>query len=91
MRLRDVAEEMEMVLSCYGKVATSRVVDRTPQICWSATRRAAAAIESELAYVTDDVLETLLWESPEQKLQYQRLQRKVNDLRNALDKVKSIS
>ena len=78
-----------MVLNCYGKVATQRVVDRTPQICWSATRRAAAAIESELAIVTDDDLETLLWESSEQKLQYQRLQLKVKDLRNALDRVKS--
>lgn len=84
------AEEMEMLLNCYGKVATQRVVDRTPQICWSASRRAAAAIEAELAYVTDDVLETLFWESPEQKVQYQRLQQKVNDLRKALNTVRSM-
>ena len=79
-----------MVLSCYGKVATQRVIDRTPQICWSVSRRAASSIESELAYVTDDVLETLLWESPEQKAHYQRLQQKADHLRSALRTVKSM-
>ena len=85
-----LAEEMELVLSCYGKVATQRVLDRTPQICWQSCRRLPSALESVLGGVTDDHLETMLWESPEQRLQYQRLQAKAKDLKNALDSVKAL-
>jgi hypothetical protein len=85
-----MAEQMELVLSCYGKVATQRVLDRTPQICWQTTRSLAKALLEELGCVTDDVLETCLWESPESRQRFQELTNKLHDLQKAMDVVKSI-
>merc|ERR1712150_101935 len=75
-----MAEQMELVLSCYGKVATQRVLDRTPQICWQACRSLAKTLQEELGCVTDDVLETCLWESPESRRKFQSLTNQLNDL-----------
>jgi hypothetical protein len=85
-----MAEQMELVLSCYGKVATQRVLDRTPQICWQTCRSLPGKIQEELGCVTDDVLETCLWESPESRERFHALTNKLHDLQKAMDVVKSI-
>jgi hypothetical protein len=84
-----VVEQMELVLSCYGKVATQRVLDRTPQICWQTCRVLPKALQEELGGVTDDILETCLWESPESRQQYEQLQSQLEDLQRALDVITS--
>eukprot|EP00980_Cylindrotheca_fusiformis_P011603 scaffold2744_cov136-Cylindrotheca_fusiformis.AAC.20 len=85
-----VAEQMELVLSCYGKVATQRVLDRTPQICWQAVRTLPKLLLEELGGVTDDILETCLWESPNSRKQYEQLQSQLEDLQRAMKVVTSI-
>ena len=72
-KMHVMAEQMELVLSSYGKVATQRVLDRTPQICWQACRKLPASLQESLGGVTDDILEKCLWESPESKSKYQEL------------------
>ncbi len=85
-----MAEQMELVLSCYGQVATQRVLDRTPQICWQTCRSLSKALQEELGCITDDVLETCLWESPASKKRFHDLSLKLNDLQKAMDCIKSI-
>ena len=82
-----MAEQMEVVLSCYGKVATQRVLDRTPQICWQVARNLPEVLLGELGCVTDSVLEKCLWESPQTLRQYEELQAQLKGLKNALDMV----
>lgn len=85
-----MAEQMELVLSCYGKVATQRVLDRTPQVCWQTVRTLPNILLEELGGVTDDILETCLWESPESRHQYEELQSQLEDLQKAMKVVTSI-
>jgi fructose-1,6-bisphosphatase len=89
-RLHWMAEQMEMVLSSYGRVATQRVLDRTPQICWQTARSLPNALQEELGSVTDDILEKCLWESPESKQKYQEMVATLKDLQDAIDVVKAI-
>ena len=89
-KLHWMAEQMELVLSCYGKVATQRVSDRSPQICWQTCRSLPSALLEELGSVTDDILEGCLWESPESKIKYQELVTTLRDLQQAMEVVKSI-
>jgi len=85
-----MAEQMELVLSCYGKVATQRVLDRTPQICWQTVRTLPKVLLEELGSVTDDILETCLWESPASRMRYEELQVQLDDLKKAMNIVTSI-
>ena len=85
-----MAEQMENVLSCYGKVATQRVLDRTPQICWQTYRSLPTAISEELGCVTDEILETCLWESPESREKFHRLSTKLHELQVAMKSVESM-
>ncbi|KAL3940118.1 MAG: hypothetical protein SGBAC_005279 [Bacillariaceae sp.] len=85
-----MAEQMELVLSSYGKVATQRVLDRTPQICWQTVRTLPKVLLEELGSVTDDILETCLWESPASRLRYEELQTQLDDLKKAMNIVTSI-
>ena len=89
-RLHWMAEHMEMVLSSYGKVATQRVLDRTPQICWQTCRKLPDALQEELGGITDDILEKCLWESPESKEKYQEMVTTLKDLQEAMEVVKRI-
>jgi DNA-binding SARP family transcriptional activator len=61
-----------------------------PQICLQTTRSLAKALLEELGCITDDVLETCLWESPKSQQQFQELRNKLHDLQKAMDVVKSI-
>jgi len=85
-----MAEQMELVLSCYGQVATQRVLDRTPQMCWQTCRSLPKALQEELGCITDDVLETCLWESPVTRRKFHDLAEQLNDLQRAMDCIKSM-
>jgi Dynamin central region/Dynamin family len=85
-----LVEQMELVLSCYGQVATQRVLDRTPQICWQACRSLSKSLQEELGCMTDDVLETCLWESPATKKKFQDLQHRLDDLESTLDALRAM-
>lgn len=39
-----MAEEMEIVLEAYGSIATRRIMDRTPMICWQVYRSVSERI-----------------------------------------------
>jgi hypothetical protein len=51
-----MAEEMEIVLESYGQVATRRVIDRSPMICWEVFRSLAKSVQECLRDVTDEKL-----------------------------------
>jgi muramidase (phage lysozyme) len=89
-KLHWMAEQMELVLSSYGKVATQRVLDRTPQICWQTCRKLPGSLQESLGGVTDDILEKCLWESPESKEKYQDMVSTLKDLQEAMEVVKNI-
>jgi hypothetical protein len=85
-----LAEEMELVLSSYGQVATKRVVDRTPMICWQACRTLSKKLQEALGCVTDDVLHKCLVDSPETMEKYQDLTQQLQELSKAIQLVKSL-
>ncbi|KAG7346683.1 dynamin central region-domain containing protein [Nitzschia inconspicua] len=89
-KLHWMAEQMELVLSSYGRVATQRVLDRTPQICWQTCRKLPGSLQECLGSVTDDILEKCLWESPESKEKYQDMVATLKDLQEAMEVVKNI-
>jgi hypothetical protein len=89
-RLHWMAEQMELVLSSYGKVATQRVLDRTPQICWQTCRKLPALLQESLGSVTDHILEKCMWESPESKDKYQDMVTTLQDLQKAMEVVQKI-
>ena len=75
-----LAFEMELVLESYGTIATRRVLDRTPMICWNVFRTFASLLSNRLAAVTDVDLTTALVERPDLAEQYQTLQEKCDKL-----------
>lgn len=60
-----MAEELEHVLSSYGEVATRRVMDRVPMICWESFRQLTARLQDTLWSITDEALEEHMQDTPE--------------------------
>ena len=85
-----LAEEMELVLSSYGQVATKRVLDRTPMICWQVCRTLSKKLQEALGCVTDDVLQKCLVDSPETLETYQHLTQQLQELSKAIQLVESL-
>ena len=56
-----IAQEMQIVLSAYGKVAAKRVIDNVPMIIQKRTRALQSALDDALQ-VTDDELKSLIVE-----------------------------
>jgi hypothetical protein len=59
------AEEIEFILVAYGSVASKRILDRMPMICWEVFRSLSLSIQTSLRKVTDDTLHDCLRESEE--------------------------
>ena len=78
-----LAEEMELVLASYGQVATRRVVDRTPMICWEVVRSLAGALQEALW--NDETFLANMQERPEFAAEHAALRDELEDLRRALD------
>jgi len=85
-----MAEEMEIVLESYGQVATKRVVDRTPMICWEIFRSLADVIQEALWSTTDDMLLQCTQDSPGFLQKYQAMSRELEEMNKALEIFKTI-
>ena len=85
-----MAEELELILSCYGKIATQRVLDRTPMICWQVCRSLKQKVEQSLACVTDSTLEEWLWESPETIATIDATTQRLNELEKAMGRIQKL-
>jgi hypothetical protein len=83
-----LAEELELILSCYGKVATQRVLDRTPMICWQVCRSLKPKLEQALGCVTDETLQEFLWESPAILLKMETTTAQLQELDKALKRIR---
>jgi hypothetical protein len=82
-----LAEELELILSCYGKVATQRVLDRTPMICWQVCRSLKPKLEQALGCVTDETLQEFLWESPATLSKMETTTAQLQELDKALKRI----
>ncbi|KAL7574416.1 hypothetical protein ACA910_015792 [Epithemia clementina (nom. ined.)] len=75
-----LAFEMELILESYGTIATRRVLDRTPMICWHVFRSFSSLLSNRLAAVTDSDLTAALVERTELTEQFHALQDKCDKL-----------
>jgi hypothetical protein len=80
-----MAEEMELVLQSYGEIATKRVVDRTPMICWEVLRSLADSIQDSLWTTTDETLLQCMQESQEFTAKYRATREELKEMNKALD------
>ena len=84
-----MAEEMEIVLEAYGKVATRRQ-DRVPMICWEVFRTLTSAVQESLWSTTDDVLDECMKECSDFIATHARLSEELEELTKALQVLESI-
>lgn len=85
-----LAEEMEIVLEAYGQVATKRVIDRTPMVCWECVRSLTSSIQESLWSVTDETLEGAMKETTGFAAKYEALKNELDEMNKALAIVESI-
>ena len=85
-----MAEEMEIVLEAYGHVATKRVIDRTPMICWVLVRSLSSSIQESLWNVTDETLSDCMQVSAEFAKAHQALTEELEEMNMALQLFESI-
>lgn len=79
-----MANDMEIVLESYGKVATKRVIDRTPMICWEVFRSLCDSIQDTLWNVTDETLDVTMEDTPEYRRQYKELTEELEEMNKAM-------
>ena len=79
-----MAEDMELVLESYGKIATKRVIDQTPQICWGVFRSLGRAIQDTLWNMTDDQLQDAMQDNDDFVKQYKDLTEELEEMNKAL-------
>lgn len=84
-----MAEEMEIVLEAYGKVATRRQ-DRVPMICWEVFRTLTSAVQESLWSTTDDVLDGCMKESSDFMKTHASLSEELEELTKALQVLECI-
>lgn len=85
-----LAEEMEIVLEAYGQVATKRVIDRTPMICWGLIKSLASSIQESLWSVTDETLDAAMQESTVFVTTHRALSEELEEMNKALQLLNSI-
>jgi GTP-binding protein EngB required for normal cell division len=79
-----MAEDMEIVLESYGKVATKRVIDRTPMICWEIFRSLSNTIQESMWNITDKELEESLQDTSEFAKSHKDLSDELEEMNKAL-------
>ena len=79
-----MAEDMELVLESYGKVATKRVIDRTPMICWEIFRSLSSTVQDSLWDITDEELDEALHDKPEFANSRKELSNELEEMNKAL-------
>jgi predicted transcriptional regulator len=85
-----MAEDMEIVLESYGKVATKRVIDRTPMICWEIFRSLSDSIQENLWNATDDTLAASMQDTAEFAEKYKQLTEELEEMNKALTIFQSV-
>lgn len=80
----------QIVLESYGKVATKRVIDRTPMICWEVFRSLTDSIQENLWNATDDTLAESMQDMPEFAEKYKQLTEELEEMNKALHIFQSI-
>jgi hypothetical protein len=81
---------MEIVLESYGKVATKRVIDRTPMICWEIFRSLSDSIQENLWNATDDTLAASMQDTAEFAEKYKQLTEELEEMNKALTIFQSV-
>lgn len=79
-----MAEDMEIVLESYGKVATKRVIDRSPMICWEVFRSLVPSIQETLWNMTDAELEQAMIDTEEFTQRHKALSEELEEMNKAL-------
>jgi hypothetical protein len=79
-----LTSEIQIVLEAYGKVATKRVIDRTPMICWEVFRSLTSSIQESLWNATDDTLAESMKDTPEFAVRYKTLTEELEEMNKAL-------
>ena len=79
-----MAQEMELVLAAYGTVATQRVLDRMPMICWEVVRAMGPSIQEALWQVPDETLQRCMLESLEYSRKHEQLRSELDELGEAI-------
>ena len=86
-----MAEEMEIVLESYGQIATRRVIDRTPMVCWEVVRSLAGSVQESLWEVTDDTLCQCMQDSPSFVAEHKAAQEEFSAMEKALSTLDSLA
>jgi hypothetical protein len=86
-----MAEEMEIVLESYGNVATRRVIDRSPMICWEVFRSLAKSVQESLWDVTDETLLQCTQKTPASAEKYRAVSEELEEMDKALSIFESIA
>jgi hypothetical protein len=85
-----MAEEMEIVLESYGQVATKRVIDRSPMICWEVFRSLAKTVQESLWDVTDEMLVHCTQKTLDNEEKYRAISEELEEMSKALSIFESI-
>ena len=85
-----MAEDMEMVLESYGKIATKRVIDRSPMICWEVFRSLVPTIQETLWKMTDAELEEAMADAAEFSDKHKALTEELEEMNKALNIFQSL-
>jgi GTPase SAR1 family protein len=86
-----MAEEMEIVLESYGQVATRRVIDRSPMICWEVFRSLAKSVQESLWDVTDEKLVQCTQLDDFESEKYRAISEELEEMEKALSIFESIA
>jgi hypothetical protein len=85
-----MAEDMEIVLESYGKIATKRVIDRSPMICWEVFRSLVPTIQETLWNITDAELEQAMADTEEFTEKHKALTEELEEMNKALNIFQSL-
>jgi gas vesicle protein len=88
--LQHVAEEMQMALDAYGKVAAKRIIDDVPMAAQRMTRTILMKIETRLMDVTDDTLKRIMRDQPKFEEEQRRAEEKVKKMDRAHKAVRKL-
>ena len=75
---------MEFIIESYGKIISSRLMDKIPMICWKMCNTVIAEIEGSMTKITDDTLDRLFQQTPAFARTHRDLEIKTGELQNAL-------
>ena len=92
MSMQDhVAQEMEIALDSYGKVAAKRVIDNVPMHVQAFIRDFLIKLEEAFSSVTDEKLSEIIFDEPSFKAKYKNAKSKFEKLKKAKQHMTAMS